>query len=202
MTIARSILLLSVCGLLPAAAWAQSPDCPKRGVAMPSRPPNMPQTQTLPPDAVFDAEEGHVSAILNMERALKAGPVPASVASIASDVSATPLARWSYEGYLPERVAHRVSRFFRGPDGSIVALGEWDYKPDVGDVQFPGMNNATVAGKPAGLFSLRSPSGCVSTTLSWKDDRKLYRLEIVGPLDIESQRAALTRLGESLARPM
>ena len=69
----------------------------------------------------------------------------------------------------------------RSPDGSVLALGEWDYKPDVGDVQSPGMNNA------------------VSTTLSW-DDRKLYRLEIAGPLDMERQRATLMEIGRALAR--
>lgn len=166
---------------------------------MPSRPPQIPQ-EALPPDAVFDAEEGHISAILNMERLLKAGPVPQDVAQIATDVARTPLARWKYEGYLPERVPHRVSRFFRSPDGALLALGEWDYKPDIGDVQFPGMNNASVAGKPAGLFSLRSRSGCVSTTLSWADESKLYRLEIVGPLPLERQRETLTRIAESVAR--
>ena len=179
-------------------ASAQAPDCPKRGVQMPQRPPQM--TQTLEPNAVIDAEEGHISAILNMERALKPGPVPPAAAQVASDIASTPLSTWSYEGYLPERTPRRVSRFYHAPDGSVLALGEWDYKPDIGDVQFPGMNNASVGGKPAGLFSLRSPSGCASTTLSWKDDRKLYRLEIVGPLDIEGQRATLTRIAESLAR--
>jgi hypothetical protein len=195
---ARTILSLCA-GCIAAGAWAQAPDCPKRGVPMPPRPPQIPQ-QELPQDAVFDAEEGHISAILNMERALKAGPVPPAVADIATDVAQTPLSRWKYEGYLPERVPHRVSRFFRSTDGALLALGEWDYKPDIGDVQFPGMNNASVAGRPAGLFSLRSPSGCVSTTLSWADDRKLYRLEIVGPLQMERQRATLKEIADSLAR--
>jgi hypothetical protein len=195
--IAREAILCALIGAVSCAAWAQSPDCPKRGVQMPQRPPQI--TQALQPDAVFDAEEGHISAILIMERALRAGPVPQNLAGIASDVAKTPLAQWKYEGYLPEPVPHRVSRFFRGPRGSLLALGEWDYRPDVGDVQFPGMNNATIAGKPAGMFSLRSPSGCVSTTLSWKDDRKLYRLEIVGPLDIDQQRATVMRIAESLA---
>ena len=181
-----------------AVALAQSPDCPKPDARMPMRPPQI--TQALPPDAVFNAEEGHISAILIMERSVKPGPVPADVAPIASDIASTPLAQWRYEGYLPERVPHRVSRFFRSPDGSVLALGEWDYKPDVGDVQFPGMNNARVGDKRAGLFSLRSPSGCVSSTLSWKDDRKLYRLEIAGPLDMERQRATLMEIGRALAR--
>jgi hypothetical protein len=196
--IARKLLLCAALGAVSGAAWAQMADCPKRGVAMPQRPPQI--AQTLPPDAVFDGEEGHVSAILNMERSVKAGPVPQNVAYIASDVSKTLLGGWKYEGYLPERVPHRVSRFFRGPDGSLLAFGEWDYRPDIGDVQMPGMNNASVAGKDAGLLSLRAPSGCVSTTLSWKDDRKLYRLEIVGPLDMERQRATLKKIAESIAR--
>ena len=179
-------------------ALAQTPDCPKADAAMPMRPPQI--TQALPPDAVFNAEEGHISAILIMERQVKPGPPPQQVAAIASDVSSTPLAQWRYEGYLPERVPHRVTRFFRSPEGALLALGEWDYKPDVGDVQFPGMNNASAGDKRAGLFSLRSPSGCVSTTLSWKDDRKLYRIEIAGPLDMERQRATLMEIGGSLAR--
>ena len=197
--IAARRLLLACIGAMACASWAQRPDCPKRGVPMPARPPQMPQ-QALPTDAVFNAEEGHVSAILNMERSLKAGPVPEAAAGIATDVSKTPLAQWSYEGYLPERVPNRVSRFFRSPDGALLAMGEWDYKPDIGDVQFPGMNNANVAGRPAGLFSLRSPSGCVSTILSWKDDRKLYRLEIAGPIDMQRQRQTLTNIAESVAR--
>jgi hypothetical protein len=191
-------LLFAAVAALSSGAWAQAPDCPHRGVQMPQRPPQL--AQPLQPEAVFDAEEGHVSAILNMERALRAGPLPQQVANIASDVGKTPLVEWKYEGYLPERVPHRLSRFYRSPDGALLAFGEWDYKPDVGAMQFQGMDNASVAGAPAGLFSLRAPSGCTSTTLSWKDDRKLYRLEIVGPLDVERQRATLMRIAESITR--
>lgn len=195
----REAVLFAVIGAVSFAAWAQTPDCPRRGVQMPQRPPQI--SPPLQPNALFNAEEGHISAILTMERSLRAGPVPENLAPIASDVAKTPLAGWKYEGYLPERVPHRVSRFFRGPMGSLLALGEWDYKPDVGDIQTPGgMNNATVAGQEAALFSLRAPSGCVSTTLTWKDDRKLYRLEIVGPLDMERQRETLTKIAESLAQ--
>jgi hypothetical protein len=197
--IGKTQVLLACMGAISCAAWAQTPDCPKRGLPMPMRPPQIPQ-QALPQDAVFDAEEGHVAAILSMERSLKPGPVPEAVAPLAADVSATPLAQWSYEGYLPERVPHRVSRFFRSPSGALLAMGEWDYKPDIGDAKFPGMNNAMVGGKPAGLFSLRSPSGCVSTILSWKDERKLWRLEIAGPLDLEQQRSTLTRIADALSR--
>ena len=191
-------IFILIAAVAASRAFAQTPDCPKANATMPMRPPQI--TQALPPDAVFDAEEGHISAILIMERSVKPGPLPPPLAPIASDIAGTPLAQWRYEGYLPERVPHRVSRFFRSPEGAVLALGEWDYKPDVGDMQFPGMNNASVGERRAGLFSLRSPSGCVSTTLSWKDDRKLYRLEIAGPLDIDRQRATLMEIGRSLAR--
>lgn len=197
MIVAKAIVSASI-GAISLAAWGQTPDCPQRGVPFPQRPPQIPQS--LPPDAVFDAEEGHVSAIVAMERALRPGPVPPEFASAASAISGTPLAEWTYEGYLPERSPRRVSRFFRSPEGAHLAFGEWEYRADVGDVRFPGMDNATVGARSAGLFSLRSPSGCVSTTLSWKDDRKLYRLEIVGPLDMQAQRAQVTRIAESIAR--
>ena len=197
MIFSKALVSVSI-GALSCGAWAQAPDCPRKNVPMPQRPPQI--AQSLQPDAVFDAEEGHVSAILNMERALRAGPVPPQVAAIASDVSKTPLAAWKYEGFLPERVPRRVSRFFRSPDGALLALGEWDYKPDAGDMQFQGMDNTSVGGMPAGLLSLRAPSGCTSTTLTWKDDRKLYRLEIVGPLDVEKQRDTVKRIAESMTR--
>lgn len=197
MIAARALLWVSI-GAFSCAAWAQTPDCPKRGVPFPQRPPQIPQS--LPPEAVFDAEEGHISAILAMERAVRKGAVPAESAAVASDVAKTPLEGWTYVGYLPSPSPRRVSRFFRSPEGALLAFGEWDYRADVGDAPFSGMDNAAVAGKPAGTFSLRSPTGCVSTTLSWKDDRKLYRLEIVGPLDMASQRAQLMRIAESIAR--
>src|SRR4051794_27286198 len=94
------LLQCAVLGAVSCAAWAQSADCPKRGVPMPSRPPEI--TQALPQDAFSDAEEGHVSAMLTVQRWGRAGPLPAPAAGIASSIAATPLARWSYLGYLPE----------------------------------------------------------------------------------------------------
>lgn len=191
----RGIFAAVAC-TMACSAMAQRADCPKRDVPMPARPPRI--AAPLPQDAIFNVEEGHVSAILQVERAAKPGPLPPPASAIASDVSKTPLAQWSYEGYLPERVPHRVTRFFRSPQGALLALSEWDYAADVGTVDIEGMSNRSIHGQPAGLFSMRSPSGCVSTTLSWKDDRKLYRLELVGPLDIEAQRKALVDIGEAL----
>jgi hypothetical protein len=178
-------------------AIAQAPDCPKRGVPLPTRPP---QLGEVPENGVYDVQEGYVSAILNFRRSARPGALPPQSAAIAADVSSTPLARWSYEGYLPERVPYRVTRFFRSPEGALLALSEWDYAADVGAVTMQGLNNRIIHGRPAGLFAMRAPSGCVSTTLSWKDDRKLYRLELVGPLDAAAQRAALTQVGEALAQ--
>jgi hypothetical protein len=180
------------------SAHAQRADCPKPGAPMPSRPPQL--GGPAPANGVFNVEEGHVSAILHFERAAKAGPLPQQDAGIASAIEGTPLAQWNYEGYLPERVPYRVTRFFRDARGSILAFSEWDFAADVGTITMPGMNNRLVHGRPAGLFAMRSPSGCVSTTLSWKDDRKLYRLEIVGPLDPGRQRAVLVEIGEAVAR--
>lgn len=179
-------------------AAAQRGDCPKRDVPMPVRPPQI--GTALPQNGVFDVEEGHVSAILHLEHAAKRDALPADAAVIASDVSQTPLARWKYEGYLPERVPHRVTRFFRSPEGSLLAFSEWDYAADVGTVQMQGLDNRLIKDKPAGLFSMRSPSGCVSTTLSWKDERKLYRLEVVGPAGMDRQRAIVTQIGEAIVK--
>ena len=186
--------LAGFCGAL----HAQDADCPRRDVPLPARPP---QIGEAPRDGTaFKVDEGYVSAILHFEREAKPGPLPQPAASIATDVTSTPLARWNYEGFLPERSPYRVTRFFRSPEGALLALSEWDYAADVGQVTLQGLDNRQVKGRPAGLFAMQAPSGCVSTTLSWKDERKLYRLELVGPFDAGRQRDEIARIGEAIAR--
>jgi len=190
-----------ICGLLLAvsgALHAQTADCPKRDVPLPSRPPQM--SETPPADGIYSVDEGYVSAILQVEKRIKRGLAPQPSAGPLRDLLETPLGKWGYEGYLPERTANRVTRFYRSADDAVVAFSEWDYAADVGTIDIPGMDNTTLAGKPAGLIAMRSPSGCVSTTLSWKDERKLYRVELVGPFDAQRQRAMLMEIGEALSR--
>ncbi|HET9653404.1 MAG TPA: hypothetical protein VFP36_14485, partial [Usitatibacter sp.] len=159
----RRVFAAFACTIACAAA-AQRADCPKRDVPMPARPPQI--GAPVPEDGVFNVEEGHVSAMLQVERSAKRGALPAQAAGTASDVSATPLAQWSYEGYLPGPTPSRVTRFFRSPQGALLAFSEWSYAADVGAITMQGLDNRLVHGQPAGLFSMRSPSGCVSTTLS------------------------------------
>ena len=185
------------------AASAQRADCPMPDVPMPTNPPAFSDDPAkVDPNADYlEAEEGHVSAILQMEKRVRSGPLPPSSAYVALDTLRTPLAQWNYVGYLPSPMASRVTRFFR-KDGSLLALSEWAYRRDMGGdlPSMPGVSNRTVGGREAGLHGLRSPSGCISTTLSWKDDNKLYRIELVGPMDAEQQRATLMQIGEAIAR--
>ena len=184
-------------------AFAQRADCPKPDVPMPTNPPAFSEDASkADPNAEFlEAEEGHVSAIMQMARRVRPGPLPASADPVAVDVLRTPLAQWNYAGYLPSPMPTRVTRFFR-KEGATLALSEWAYRRDMGgDLPAnPDVSNRTIGGRPAGLHGLRSPSGCVSTTLSWKDDNKLWRIEVVGPLSVEQQRATVMQIGEAIAR--
>jgi hypothetical protein len=200
---ARSALLGTMLCAVSTLAFAQRADCPKPDVPMPTNPPAFADDPSkADPNAEFlEAEEGHVSAILQMARRVRPGPLPSSADAVAVDVLRTPLALWNYLGYLPSPMRSRVTRFF-GKEGSLLALSEWAYRGDMGGdlPASPDVSNRTIGGRPAGLHGLRSPSGCVSTTLSWKDDNKLWRIEIVGPLSIEKQRTTVMQIGEAIAR--
>jgi len=107
-------------------AFAQRADCPKPDVPMPTNPPAFSEDASkADPNAEFlEAEEGHVSAIMQMARRVRPGPLPASADAVAVDVLRTPLAQWNYAGYLPSPMPTRVTRFFR-KEGATLALSEW-----------------------------------------------------------------------------
>jgi hypothetical protein len=151
-------------------------------------------------DWVTDVEEGHVSGLLRMESRVRPEPTPPEAAQVAADVARTPLAAWRLVGYVDTHVKSRAWRMFRSGDGALFSLEEWNYKADGGAIfQMPGTTNRKVGAHAASLRGMRAPSGCVLSTLTWYDDRKEYRLEIVGPLDIEAQRALLMQVGEAIA---
>ena len=147
-----------------------------------------------------DVEEGHVSSLLFVEKRSRGEPLPADAAPMAADLQRTPLSAWRYVGHVPTGMPSRAERLYRASDGSLLSLQEWSYKADGGAIyRMPGMSNRKVGGHAATLTGMKGPSGCVKSILQWQDDRKDYRLELAGPLDVEAQRALLVQVAEAIA---
>lgn len=150
-------------------------------------------------DWMTEAEEGHVAAMARMSQTARAAALPPALRAFAVDVGRSPLATWTYLGFL-ERGRLHVARYFRAADGSVLELDEFAFKDAGGAIiELPGGSNASVSGRRAQIGGLRSPSGCVQSALSWQDDRVDYRLTITGPLELQRQRALLMQTAEAIA---
>jgi hypothetical protein len=222
------------------AVGAQRPDCPVQGAPMPMRPPGKPPDfvpqaafpATFPKDlsalsaasaapAVvlpveqnpLEAEEGHITALVERARQARQERPPADVMAGIADVSRTPLSTWRFEGYernpswtrprcdsqgnCSTSDRHRVVRYF-SRDGSTVELEEWNMAADGAAIVGTGPSTLTIGGYPGHTGGLRSPSGCVSATLGWHGDGRSASLHIAGPMSLEQQRAALLDLANSI----
>ena len=51
---------------------------------------------------------------------------------------------------------------------------------------------------PVNRGTLRSPSGCVSSSLRWHGDGRSYTLEMAGPPSLEKQREVLLGIARSI----
>ena len=204
-------------------ACAQKPGCPDRSAPMPKGPPGPPpsftpevvfpptfdgRVQVSPPppreprrEAVVDVEEGHVSALAWQADRARPEPPPHSAADRYVDVPRTALASWRFIGYrhTADRETHRLTRYF-GNEGGIVSLEEWHYA-EAGGATFPTREpDLRVGGMDARRATLRAPSGCVKSMLSWADARTDYRLEAVGPWSADRQRELLESIANSVAQ--
>jgi len=150
-------------------------------------------------DWLDEAEEGHVAMVARASMGAQRSSPPAELASAAADVALSPLSSWTYLGFSPAG-PHHLRRYWRAGDGSIIELDELDLAATGGAViTLPGMDNARVNGRPATVSGLRSPSGCIESSLAWYDARKSYALRLVGPLELQRQRAVLMEVAQSIA---
>jgi hypothetical protein len=150
-------------------------------------------------DWLLEAEEGHVAMVARASRGAQLSPPPPGLASAASDIASSPLASWTYLGFSPAG-PHHLRRYWRAGDGSIIEMDELDLEATGGAViTLPGMHNARVNERPATMSGLRSPSGCIQSSLAWYDQRKSYALRLAGPLDLQRQRAVLMEVAQSIA---
>jgi hypothetical protein len=150
-------------------------------------------------DWLDQAEEGHVAMVARAARDAQPSSPPRELASAPTDMALSPLASWTYLGFSPAG-PHHLRRYWRAADGSIIELDEHDLQATGGAVfTLPGMDNARINGRPATISGLRSPSGCIASSLAWYDQRKAYALRLVGPLELQRQRAVLMEVAQSIA---
>jgi hypothetical protein len=150
-------------------------------------------------DWIVDAEEGFIASTAWEAAKATPGPLPPALHAFAIPADKLSLAGWTFLGFRQTGRLH-VHRYFRAPEGSLLEIDEWAYKEMGGAIYgLPGASNVKVADRPARLGGLRGPSGCVSSSLSWHDDRVKYALLIVGPLDVAAQRRRLEEVAASMA---
>lgn len=94
------------------------------------------------------------------------------------DISMTKLAKYKYEGLIPEGPTIEgpwtsVTRVFRRSDGLLIKLTEWDFVADGGAIVIiDEVMNSSVSDVPAFLSVKKSPSGKAVTTIEWATDKK------------------------------
>lgn len=208
--------------LVACNAQAQRPECPLRDAPMPVRPPGRPpavlpttvfpdtfpgkagegvRVEMSPPidigDALIDAEDGHLSAVVRMAEAARSTASTDEAISKHVDIGKTGLADWRFMGYLPGEHKHQVRRAFSRL-GSVLVFEQWHYSADGAQVFPLRKPNAVVGQSPATKSGLKAPSGCVSATLNWDREGWSYSLQVVGPLPLTEQWDLLLRLGSSI----
>jgi hypothetical protein len=150
-------------------------------------------------DWLTPAQEGHVAMVAHAAVHAQRSTPPPELAAAATDMGGSLLAAWSYLGFAPAG-PHHVRRYWRAGDGSIIEVDEHDLEAAGGAVfTLPGMDNARVGARPATVGGLRSPSGCIASSLGWYDERRSYALQLVGPLDLSRQRAVLMEVARWMA---
>ena len=168
----------------------------------------------LPPqENPIDAEEGHLTAMARLAKAARHEPPPADVLAGAVDLRKTRLSAWQFDGYVPNPAAHRarcdaagncstssrhkVTRVF-SRDGSTVLFEDWNMAADGAAVVATPPQAIAIGRFFGNAGALRSPSGCVSASLSWHGEGKSFSLKIIGPMSLQRQRDVLLDLARSI----
>ena len=141
-------------------------------------------------------QDGHVARIAGDAR--RASRMVALAPGRVTPLAGTSLDTWKYEGALEEGVT-RVHRFWRHPDGTLLAVSEWDDAREKGvPITLPDAHNASAGRHPATLSGVRGPSGCVSSTLFWAEGTRATLLSVAGPPAVPAQRKLLGELAEAI----
>lgn len=104
--------------------------------------------------------------------------------STPASLAGTDLKYFVYEGFIPEGPTPNgpwssFTRVFKGPDGLLVMVHEWDFLVDGGGVVvIDELMNTSVNGSPARFVKKQTPSGEVFTELSWITKRKEYCITV------------------------
>jgi len=213
------VLVVAFLTLNSGSAIAQRADCPKEDAPRPMMPAGPPpkyvpevdfraspdeprRTTRFPPPGppkygLLDAEEGHLAGMLSPLKYGSAKEPSADTLRQLVPVVATQLASWKLLGYeRPHFRVHQVGLFTK--DGSTLRFEQYRQFPDQGVAYRPSQANATIGSIPAWEGGIRSPSGCVKSTLNWTVDDLNFSLMIVGPLTWESQKALLMQIAASV----
>jgi hypothetical protein len=152
----------------------------------------------LPPQKdLLDAEEGHATAVARLAQVAKPARPPAEVLRELIDTTKTPLSQWRFHGYVPGMSPHRVSRVF-SRDGSVLVLEQWNMAADGAAIVAAPPQTIRIGRLSANAGGLRTPSGCVSASLSWVEGQVSHSLRIVGPKSLQEQRDVLLDVARSI----
>ena len=171
----------------------------------------------LPPgDDPIDAEEGHLAAIARLAQTAGPQPPPADVLAELVDTRKTLLSAWRFEGYILEpqpagppcrpgtspgncwtSSRHKVVRVFSQGD-STVLFEQWNMAADGAAVVATPPQTIAIGRFSGHTGGLRSPSGCVSATLSWHGEGMSFSLKAFGSPSLQQQRDLLLELGRSI----
>lgn len=128
-----------------------------------------------------------------------------------ADVSRGDLKKYILEGAYPEGPTKAgpwssVTRVFKRDDGVIVMLHEWNYVGDGGGVMIvEELMNAKVGNTPARLSVKQSPTGRMSSELTWVTKHRLFTVTVLDDVP-EGNKAKynlawLTRLAAGIREP-
>ena len=135
------------------------------------------------PEDFFTASAGYHS-YLQQESNLKP-----KIAVALSDISATELKGYVYEGIIPEGPIMggpytKVTRVFKRQDDVVVMLTEWDYVADGGAIlAINEMMNIKVGNVPGIITIKKSPSGKTMTDLHWSTVKKDFNISVWEDVD-------------------
>lgn len=125
-----------------------------------------------------------------------------------SDVAATDLARFTFEGAYPQGPTQAgpwtsLARVFKRDDNVLVILHEWDYIKDGGRVMMvKELMNEQVGRSPARFAVKRSPSGAFVSELTWATQNRFYTLTVLDKASTDQRqrynRKWMTNLASSI----
>lgn len=145
--------------------------------------------------AYEEVPEAFFTHLSNYYNHLRIGPDAFSNVKVKLvDISMTKLAKYKYEGIIPEGPTIKgpwtnVTRVFRRSDGLLIKLTEWDFVADGGAIVIiDELMNSRVSDIPAFLSVKKSPSGKAVTTIEWATVKKQYTLSAEDNEKIRSTR--------------